>query len=187
MSTHPNLCRANDSLLIVVDIQTKLLAAMPKDNAEEVISNSLRLLKAADILSVPVLLTEQYPQGLGVTVASIAKNIPKQSKIFTKNSFSCCSDDNFLHELKTTKKQQIILIGQESHVCILQTALELLHQGYQVYVVADVVVSRNIEHKLSALKRMQQLGVSITNYESVLFEWLQGAEHKDFKTIKALL
>lgn len=187
MSTHPNLCKADDSLLIVVDIQTKLSDAMPEDDAEEVITNSLRLVEAAGILDIPILLTEQYPKGLGPTDTSIAKSLPEQTQVFDKTGFSCCAANGFCQALAASSKRQVILVGQEAHVCILQTALELVHRGYQVYVVEDAVCSRNAEHKFFTMNRMQQLGVTITNHESVLFEWLQGAEHKDFKTIAALL
>ena len=187
MSTHPNLCKTNDSLLVIVDIQTKLADAMPEADAEEVINNSRRLVEAAGILKIPVLLTEQYPKGLGPTDTSIAKNLPEQTQVFEKTGFSCCAADGFCQTLEASKRQQVILVGQEAHVCILQTALELLHQGYQVYVVEDAVCSRNAEHKFFTMNRMQHLGITITNHESVLFEWLQGAEHADFKTIAALL
>ena len=87
MSTHPNLCKADNSLLIVVDIQTKLSEAMPEDDAEEVINNSLRLVEAAGILNIPVLLTEQYPKGLGPTITTIAKKLPAQTQVFEKPIF----------------------------------------------------------------------------------------------------
>ncbi len=187
MSVHPNLCKADNSLLIVIDIQTKLTDAMAEKDAEEVIDNSRRLIETADILNIPVLLTEQYPKGLGPTDTSIAKNLPEQTQVFEKTSFSCCAADGFCEALAASKRQQVILVGQEAHVCVLQTALELLHRGYQVYVVEDAVCSRNAEHKFFTMNRMQQLGITITNHESVLFEWVQGAEHPDFKTIAALL
>ena len=84
-------------------------------------------------------------------------------------------------------RKQIILAGLEAHVCVLQTALELLHNGYQVYVVEDAICSRKAEHKFYALQRMQQQGITITNYESVLFEWLRDASHPDFRSISGLL
>lgn len=187
MSKHSNLCDASNSLLCVIDIQTKLIEAMPEADSADVLANSCRLIKAAAILNIPVLLTEQYPKGLGSTVSSITKNLPDNTQIFDKNGFSCCAAEGYCLALETSKKQQVILIGQESHVCVLQTALELLQRSYQVYVVEDAVCSRNGKHKLLAMNRMQKLGITITNHESVLFEWLQGAGHPDFKTITALL
>ena len=107
--------------------------------------------------------------------------------IFEKLGFSCCSSTAFNDALDTSEREQIILLGQETHVCVLQTALELQYQGKQVYVIEDAVCSRNIEHKHNALQRMQQQGITLINYESVLFEWLRSAEHADFKTLSALL
>lgn len=187
MSSHPNLCNVENSLLIVVDIQTKLLDAMAEADAEEVVDNSMRLVETAGILKIPVLLTEQYPKGLGPTDTSLAKLLPENTQVFEKTGFSCCAADGFCQALAESNKNQVILVGQESHVCVLQTALELLQRGYQVYVVEDAVCSRNAEHKFFTMNRMQQLGVTITNHESVLFEWLQGAEHPDFKSVAALL
>ena len=116
MSTHPNLCKADDSLLIVVDIQTKLSDAMPEDDAEEVITNSLRLVEAAGILDIPILLTEQYPKGLGPTDTSIAKSLPEQTQVFDKTGFSCCAANGFCQALAASSKRQVILVGQEAHV-----------------------------------------------------------------------
>lgn len=187
MRKHPNLCNADNSLLCVIDIQTKLIDAMPKADAEEVLANSHRLIEAASILNIPILLTEQYPKGLGPTDPSIGKNLPENTQVFDKTGFSCCAAEGFCLALESNKRQQVILIGQESHVCVLQTALELIQRAYQVYVVEDAVCSRNAEHKFFTMNRMQQLGITIINHESILFEWLQGAEHPDFKTIATLL
>jgi nicotinamidase-related amidase len=107
--------------------------------------------------------------------------------IFDKTGFSCCASENFCEALETSERKQVILVGQETHVCILQTALELLERGHQVFVVADAVSSRNPEHKINALQRMQHHGVIVTNYESVLFEWLRNANHPKFKAISGLL
>ena len=160
---------------------------MPKDVVQGMLSCTGKILDAAKILQVPVLLTEQYPQGLGPTEARIVNKLPDNTQQFSKTGFSCCAATGFQDKLQAMNKQQLILVGMESHVCVLQTALELLQNGYQVYVVCDAVCSRNIEHKLNSLQRMQQLGITIINYESVLFEWLRGSHHPDFKKISALL
>lgn len=187
MSTHPNLLSASNSLLIVVDLQIKLSAAMPEHDAELMTANARSLVEAAGLLHIPVLLTEQYPKGLGATDASITDLLSKDTLIFDKTGFSCCAAEGFTDTVASTDRKQIILVGQEAHVCVLQTALELLHLGYQVHVVEDAICSRKAEHKFYALQRMQQQGASISNYESVLFEWVKDSTHPGFKSISSLL
>lgn len=187
MTPHPNLLDSGNSLLLVVDMQGRLTSVMPEQEAAAMIANGIRLLEAAKILDVPVLLTEQYPKGLGPTAVEILERLPPAAKVFEKTGFSCCAADGFNQALAVSGRLQVILIGQEAHVCVLQTALELLHQGYQVYAVEDAVCSRKTEHKFNALRRMQQQGASIVCYESVLFEWLKDSQHPDFKAISSLL
>ncbi len=185
--THPNLLDVDNSILVVVDIQSKLLAAMQENDAADMVKNASRLLDAAKILDVPVLLTEQYPKGLGPTAREIIEHLPPAARVFEKTGFSCCAADGFNQAMAASSRQQVILIGQEAHVCVLQTALELLHQGFQVYAVEDGLCSRLAAHKLNALRRMQRCGATIVCYESVLFEWLKDARHADFKKISSLL
>lgn len=187
MTTHPNILSANNSLLIVVDLQEKLSAAMPERDAELLTANTGSLVKAAGLLDIPVLLTEQYPKGLGFTDKAISSLLLDYTLIFDKTGFSCCAADGFTDALTATGRKQIILVGQEAHVCVLQTALELMHLGYQVHVAEDAICSRKAEHKFYALQRMQQQGATITNYESVLFEWVKDSAHPEFKSISGLL
>lgn len=187
MKTSPALLSATNSLLVIVDLQTKLSAVMSEAEAKLMTANTVRLLEAAALLNVPVLLTEQYPKGLGRTDASIAEKLPEAAQVFEKTGFSCCSVAGFCAALENSGRKQIILTGLEAHVCVLQTALELLHNGYQVYVAEDAVCSRKTEHKFYALQRMQQQGITITNHESILFEWLRDASHPNFRSISGLL
>jgi nicotinamidase-related amidase len=187
MPTHPNLLSVKNSLLIVVDLQTKLSAAMPEADAKQVTANVGSLVEATGLLSIPVLLTEQYPKGLGSTDTTITDLLSEDTLIFDKTGFSSCAANGFTDTLANTDRKQIILVGQEAHVCVLQTALELLHLGYQVHVVEDAICSRKAEHKFYALQRMQQQGATITNYESVLFEWVRDSTHPEFKKISGLL
>lgn len=187
MATHPNLLDVNHSVLLVVDIQGRLSAAMPAADLEQMLVHGRRLLEAAGLLSVPVLLTEQYPQGLGATQPEISAYLPDTSAIFAKTGFSCCAADGFNQALANTGRKQVVVIGQEAHVCVLQTVLALLDQAYQVHVLTDAVCSRRVEHKTYALQRMQQQGATLSCHESVLFEWLRDARHDKFKTISALL
>ncbi len=187
MNTHPTLLRNLESVLVIVDMQSKLSAVMVEKEAEAMHENTISLLEAAINLAIPILVTEQYPQGLGQTEKSVQEALPNNAPIFEKTAFSCTSASAFMPALENTKRTQVILVGQEAHVCILQTALDLIALGYQVHVVEDAICSRKAEHKFYALQRLQAQNVVITNYESVLFEWLRDANHPDFKTISSLL
>jgi len=187
MNQHSNILTTENSLLVVVDIQSRLLSAMPENAADQMLKHSCILVKATSVLNIPVIVTEQYPKGLGATDTLLKDNFTKDTSILDKTGFSCFSANSFNQTLKNSQRKQIILIGQEAHVCILQTALELLHYGYQVYIVEDAICSRNAEHKLFSLQRMQQQGATIINYESVIFEWLKDSKHPDFKVISKML
>lgn len=187
MSSHPNLLDANNSVLLLVDIQTRLSAAMTTAESQQMSLHCERLLQAAALLDVPVIVTEQYPQGLGPTQANLLERLPAAAQVFAKTGFSCCAAEGFNGTLAALGRKQVVLAGQETHVCVLQTALELQHLGYQVHVLADAVCSRRAEHKAFALQRMQQQGVTLTCHESALFEWLRDARHERFKTISSLL
>ena len=149
--------------------------------------NTLSLLESAKKLSIPVLLTEQYPQGLGHTEAQIKDALPDNAQLFDKTAFSCCGASGFMPALDKMGRKQIILVGQEAHVCILQTALDLVAHDYHVHVIEDAICARKTEHKFFALQRLQSQEVVISNYESVLFEWLRDANHPDFRAISSLL
>lgn len=182
-----DLLDGDDSVLVVVDLQGKLLNAMPDSTAQAVLGHTSKLLVAAGLLRLPVLVTEQYPKGLGPTAETIVEQLPDGAGRFEKTAFSCCGCDEFNRALEATGRRQVVLLGQEAHVCVLQTAIDLKHQGFGVHVVEDAVCSRLDSHKNNALFRLRQLGVNVSNHESVLFEWLRDARHKDFKAISALL
>ncbi len=183
----PLLCSADSSQLLVVDLQIRLLAAMAESERGAMVENSEILLLAAQALEVPVLYTEQYPRGLGPTVPAILERMPAMSQRLEKTTFSCCDAEGFMQALQAMGREQIVLIGQEAHVCILQTALELAERNFRVFVVEDLVCSRYPRHKYNALARMRAAGVIVTNLESVLFEWLRDATHPQFKTISDLI
>jgi len=187
MTTTNLLCKADDSCLLVIDIQSRLAAAMPDKVLDRLKRNTILLINAARTLSVPVLATQQYPQGLGPIDPEISEALPPDCRHFEKTCFSCASSENFMQELTRMGKKQIILTGIEAHVCVLQTALDLLTAKYDVFVVNDAVSSRHRENYENALQRLQQAGVSICNTESVIFEWVRDSRHEHFKTISALL
>ncbi len=184
MSPSPKLCRAGESVLILVDIQERLVSAMPAGVRAQVLQNSTILAKAAAGLNVPLIVTRQYPKGLGDTVPPLAE---KGAAVIDKTSFSCCRAAGFSQALGDTKRSQIILAGMETHVCILQTALDLAASDYQVFVVEDVVCSRTKGNHRNAIRRMMECGIIVTNLESVLFEWLEDAQHPHFKGISQLI
>ncbi len=181
------LLAAERSLLLVVDIQTRLAAAMETGALEAVLRNADVLLQAATTLGVPAVATEQYPQGLGPTHEAIKARLPTQARLFDKTAFSCCGASGLLDTANASGRRQIVLAGMEAHVCVLQTAIELHQSGWEAFVVEDAVCSRRESNKRNALSRLRQAGVVVTNTESVLFEWLRDARHPHFKRIAALV
>jgi nicotinamidase-related amidase len=151
------------------------------DEAETVIDNAGRLLAAARQLDVPVLQTEQYPSGLGATVPELAP--PAGAPAIEKMTFDACGA--VVDAL--SPGQAVVVAGCEAHVCVLQTVLNLREQGRDVYVVADAVGSRRPASKEAALRRMERHGADIVTTEMVLFEWLETAEHPEFKSVTALI
>jgi nicotinamidase-related amidase len=181
------LCRASASQVLFVDLQTRLFAAMPQDERAAVIRAAGVLAQAAAAFDLPLLYTEQYPKGLGPTEPDIAGHLPWHARRFEKTGFSCNAAPGFAKTLKISERRQIVMAGQETHICVLQTAFDLLEEGYTVFVVEEGVCSRNPAHKRNALERMARAGVAVTNLESVLFEWLADAAHPKFKSLSALI
>jgi nicotinamidase-related amidase len=185
-STNP-LSDAAQSLLLVIDIQERLAAAMAPETRDSVLKNTSLLLQGASLLQIPVVRTEQYPQGLGPTEKVLLDHSPEQSKSFEKTSFSCCGTQGFCETGLDPERKQIVIAGMETHVCVLQTAMELQQRGLQVFVAADAVCSRSDDNRGNALERMSKEGVIVSNTESVLFEWLRDAGHEQFRTISRML
>jgi isochorismate hydrolase len=181
------LCHAEISQLVVIDIQQRLAAAMPEKVMARVIDNTNTLLQAANLLDVAVIRSEQYPKGLGDTRQEIQQQLGDKTVCIEKTCFACTGSSDFTNRLSKKRRPQIILTGIETHVCVLQTAIELAESGFQVFVVQDAVCSRNKHNHKNALKRMRDAGVSITNTESVIFEWLRDARHEHFKAIAKLI
>ena len=166
------LCDLNNASLLIVDIQTHLTAAMPVKVPIRETGTA-----TAGLLDVPVYATEQYPQGLGKTESEILKLLPENTTICEKTTFSAVGADGFLANLEESGRKQVVLAGMEAHVCVLQTALDLLERNYQVFVVADAVCSRQRESYETALLRLRQQDVVICDTESIMFEWLRDAKH----------
>lgn len=182
MSHLPRLS-AQTSLLVVVDIQEKLLAKMPE--ATRLVRNAKFLIESAKVLGLPVRLSEQYPKGLGPTVEAIRSICPVEA--LPKTAFSCCGAPGFLAELRELKRPQIVLVGMETHVCILQTTLDLLEAGLTVFLPVDALASRAEVDAEIGLKRLERAGAILATVESVAFEWLGDSTHPQFKAISKLI
>ena len=181
------LCAAENSVLVLVDTQERLAAAMPEPTLVGVIDACTLLLQAAGILQVPVICSEQYPRGLGATLETLAEKLPAATRHFEKTCFSCAGATHFQDALAGADRRQVVVAGMEAHVCVLQTALQLKAQGLGVFVVEDAVCSRRDSHYRNAMQRLSQAGVVVTSSESVVFEWLRDARHDAFKAVAALL
>lgn len=187
LSLNEKLCHAQHSQLLIVDIQERLASAMPPKVLEKVIKNNRILLNAANELNIPVIYSEQYPKGLGNTVSELANELNQTNLSFEKTCFSCAEEEGFNEVISKHNRKQIIIGGIESHICVLQTALQLQRQGYAVYVVEDAICSRHKLNHKNAIARLRQNDITVSNVESVLFEWLRNAQHTSFKTISALI
>jgi nicotinamidase-related amidase len=190
MSIHPApmpLCQAAFAQLLIIDAQERLAAAMPEDVLERTVGNINRLITAAKILEVPIISTEQYPQGLGKTIAAVREHLPQDAAPTEKTCFSCCTASGFERALtEQPKRKQVVLVGMEAHICILQTASGLQRWGYQVFVAADAICSRHAEKSQNALERMRFSGVQVCNTESIAFEWLSDSQHAQFREVSRL-
>jgi nicotinamidase-related amidase len=166
--------------LLIVDIQGNLAQSM---HGKELLFKSVqKLIKGIQVLGIPILWTEQNPQGLGPTIPEIAYILSSIQPI-SKMSFSCCQNDRFMQALKALNRNQVLIAGIETHICVYQTAVDLANLGYEVQVVTDAVSSRNMENKEIGLQRMRDSGVSLTSVETALFELLKVAEGEQFKNI----
>lgn len=173
------LLTAENSLLAVIDIQEKLLPGVHE--SETLVANTKWLIDLANLLEVPVVGTEQYPQGVGHTV-DVLRNEIDAANIVGKTIFSCVDAPECQRLIIDHPAQNIVLCGMETHVCILQTALQLSTANRNVFVVADAVSSRNPNDSQLAIERMRQHGIHIVSKEMVGFEWVRDSAHPHFKT-----
>ena len=174
------MLKMNNVTLLIVDIQGNLAHLM--HGKERLLKNVQKLIRGIQVLGIPVLWVEQNPQGLGPTIREIAE-ILCEIKPFSKMSFSSCRNEDFMQALKALNRQQVLIAGIEAHVCVYQTAADLVEIGYEVQVVADAVSSRNLADKEIGLQKMRDSGVSLTSVETALFELLKVAEGEQFREI----
>jgi nicotinamidase-related amidase len=173
---------AEHSALLVVDVQGKLLEKIT--DRETILPNIVRLIKAAGVLGIPVTATEQYPKGLGPSVPEVAELVPHRA---AKMAFHGCGCGPVLETLHGRGVRKVTVAGIEAHVCIAQTALELITMGFRVQVPADAVSSRHPFDRDIALRRMEMAGAVVTTTEAAIFEWTETADHPQFKAISALI
>ena len=183
MTMNPRRLAAANSVLVVIDIQDKLLAKMP--GAAALVKNAGFVLDVANLLEIPVRATEQYPKGVGPTTADIARRLPAPPA--AKTAFSCCGCGTFLEELEMLQRPNVVLVGMETHVCVQQTALDLIGAGLHVYLPADALAAWGEVDHAAALRRMEHAGAVVTTAEAVAFEWVRDSTHPQFKAVSALV
>lgn len=178
----PKRPAARQAALLIVDIQEKLLAAM--SDRELVEANATRLALAAKELDIPIFATEQYPHGLGSTVRPLADLLPTRP---AKMTFSACAIPELIEALHGRGLRQVTLAGIESHICVLQTAMDLMEMGFSVVIPADAVTSRFPTDRELAIRRLERAGAIVTSTEAILFEWVGTADSAHFQAIRRLV
>lgn len=178
------MLRRQDQILLVVDVQERLAPVILE--GEQIVERCLLLVQVAQRLSVPILVSEQYPKGLGRTLAVLNDRLADTPRL-AKTAFSCAEDEGIRAAVQAAGRRGVVICGMEAHVCVLQSALGFAEAGWQVAVVADAVGSRRASSKSLGLARMQAHGIEIVDSEMVAFEWLQRAGTDEFRAIAPLL
>lgn len=173
----------DNTILLIIDIQERLAPVM--ENKEGIISNTNILIETAKQMNMPIIVTEQYPKGIGHTVTEIKDNLVNE-KLFEKISFSAYIDD-IKDAIKQTGRTKVIITGIETHICVFQTARDLISDGYEVFVSRDAVSSRVKENYINGLHLMKEMGAVITNTESIVFDLLKKAGTPEFKVLSKLI
>lgn len=182
MNKHPKIFQKDNSALIVIDIQEKLIPVVFEK--DRVVENAIKLVNGFKVLNAPVFCTEQYPKGLGGTEQRLKEALGNIEPV-AKMNFSCAGE--LFGQLRNEKIERVVLCGVESHVCVLQTALDLIANGFQIHIAADAVSSRRKFDYEIALERMRSSGAEITLTESVLFEMLEVCGTDQFKAISKIV
>lgn len=179
---HPTQMSAADTGFLVIDVQEKLLKLIPGNN--RLVANIAFLLDVAKLLNMTIQATEQYPKGLGSTVAELLPRLPDRPD---KVAFSSCAVPSVVDAFHRAARPKVVVVGIETHVCVLNTTLDLLNLGFRVYIPVDAVASRfAVDHEF-ALRRLEQAGAILTTAETCVFEWIGGSQHPKFKDISRLV
>jgi nicotinamidase-related amidase len=184
---HPMTLERERTALVVCDVQERLFPAMDSDHREEVMRNIKVLTTSARRLKRPILVTEQYPKGLGHTLQEVLDALGPEIEPLPKVTFSCCALDTFRTRLEATGAKQVVLTGIEAHVCVLMSALDFIAQGYTVHVVADAVTSRTQANWRLAMDHLRQAGAVVTTTETALFQLLRQADTDEFRELARLI
>ena len=182
---HPNLLDSSKTALVVVDIQEGFRNAIP--DFAVVASRASTAVRGFEILGIPVVVTEQYPKGLGPTAEEIRLVLPDDFEAFEKTAFSSCGAEPFVQALKASGVNQVVMCGLETHVCVSQTAHDLLARGFQVHILTDCICSRFDHDKMAGLEKMKAGGVIASSIEMAFFELMRDAKHEHLKEIQALI
>jgi nicotinamidase-related amidase len=177
-----------NAVLVVVDVQERLVPAIDKELYSRSLKNFKIAIEAAGTLGLPIVLTEQYPRGLGHTVPDVLKALEgKKFERIEKVAFSCGRDELFLSAIAKTVRRQVILIGMEAHVCVYQTSVDLINAGYEVFVLDDAVSSRSLHNYRSGIAALRDAGAVVVSTETAVFQMMKVAGTPEFKKISSLL
>ena len=177
------MIKKEDCLLLIIDVQDKLVKMLGESNLP---NNVYAVTKACEILDVPTIVTEQYPKGLGETIPLI-KDANSKAIFFEKTSFSALKNDVIKEKIKSFNKKQIFICGIEAHICVLQTALELQQEGYEVYFINDCSASRHKNDYDTAVSYLKQKNISVISKEILIFSLLETSRHPNFKEVQSLI
>lgn len=180
-----NILNEKNCLVLIIDIQDKLINA--SFNKPEIEKNAVIIAKAAQILGIPVLVTEQYPKGLGSTIQPIKDSLGERAAYIEKTSFSAIENPAIASTIDKSGKKQIIILGIETHICVSQTVTALISKGYDVTVISDACGSRAEHQHLAGLERIKENKAHTITTEIAIFEWLKSARHVKFKEIQNLI
>ncbi len=184
----PHLLERDEAVLSVLDVQERLVPAIHRELYPRALKNMRIAIEAAGILALPILVTEQYPKGLGKTVPEIVEALEGKSyRTVEKVAFSCARDEGFLSALCGLNRRQVILVGMETHVCVYQTSVDLHRAGYSVFIADDAVSSRSLHDFQSGLQALRDAGCSVVSTETLLFALLGVAATPEFKKVTALI
>ena len=174
----------DNTFALIIDIQEKLFPHIHENN--RLLENTQKLVAGLKILNIPIKITEQYKRGLGDTLPEISTHL-QGCTFFEKKAFSCCDDEAIMENLNASSRQTVILTGIEAHICVMQTAIDLLAKGFRPVIVEDCVASRKPDDKRISINRMLHAGITVTSYESLLFELCRYSGTEEFKAISKIV
>ncbi len=183
--SHPNLLNLSQSAFVVIDMQEAFRPAM--SDFAQITANIVKFTTGASLLGLPVVVTEQYPKGLGHTAQEILDALPDETEIIEKTSFSSCGASSFVKKLESLPAKQIIVAGIEAHICVNQTVHDLLSLGFQVHLLAECITSRYAANHEIAWQKMIKSGAIPCSIETAFFELMRDAKHEQFKAIQRLI